>query len=139
MAHSPRAKSSCWLKISTQHTKDAQVKWCSTQQCGPVKSNYGPVLNHMYQTRSLEVDQLLHMWHAGGNHWARTCKASFLFVLFSIAAKLCINFFVLLSLSGISYSTTERNSLMSTCGLSFELQRMAVAQRQNPRELEYGM
>jgi len=64
MAHSPRAKSSCWLKISTQHTKDAQVKWCSTQQCGPVKSNYGPVLNHMYQTRSLEVDQLLHMWHA---------------------------------------------------------------------------
>jgi len=58
--------------------------------------------------------------------------ASFLFALFSIAGKLNVASALhqLLCLTKLdsrnSYSTTERNSLMSRCGLSFESQRMAV-------------
>jgi len=57
--------------------------------------------------------------------------ASFLVVLFCFATKLNVasalhQLLCVTKLAGISYSTTEWNSLMSRCGLSFESQRMAV-------------
>ena len=101
-----------------------------------MKSNYDTVLNgslfqpHVPDTFS-GSGSTSSVYVTGRNHWARICMASFLFALFSIAAKLNI--------------ASALHQLISRCGLSFESQRMAVGtvewsiKRQNPRNQEYGM